>query len=69
MSSFEPRKGSPVIGDIGFCEELNDTVELVDRIKTEFGYYDNIFWIAKDSSDRLVIVNERNLTDIGFYGE
>ena len=66
MSSFEERIGNPVPGDMGFDETLNDNVELIVLIKTE--YYGR-YWIAKDSFEKYVIVNEDNLTDIGYYGE
>lgn len=67
MSSFVLRDGSPVIGDTAFDKALNDHVELIDQIKTESG--DDSYWIAKDSKGKYVIVNDWELTDIGYYGD
>lgn len=65
MSSFVLRQGEASFGDEGFDEALNKTVELVDKLKTENPY--SSFWIAKDSTDQLFIVDEYELTDIGCW--
>jgi len=70
MSTFILRQGeesNPQIGDIAFDEALNDHVELIDRISMKSG--DDSYWLAKDSNNKYVIVNEWLLTNIGYYGD
>ena len=65
MSCFVLRQGKPQMGDIATDPERNIDVTLVDQIMTESG--DDSYWIAKDPEDKLIIVNDWNLIDIGYY--
>ena len=65
MSLLVLRQDNAKIGDLAFDNVLNEQIELVDQIKTKSR--SDSYWIAKDQNNKLILVNERDLIEIGYY--
>lgn len=67
MSSFIKRPGTPHPEDCAFDNNTQQTVSLKSKIQCNCG--NDIYWIAEDENNNLIIVCENNLTNIGYYGD
>jgi hypothetical protein len=69
MSSFYLRDGEPESGDSAITEKYG-YVLLVAQVRTvceTFG--DDNIWLVEDHDDELHLVRQRDLTEVGYYGD
>lgn len=69
MSSFYSKNGEPEPGDIATTEKYGN-VQLVAQVQTVYETYDDDnIWVVEDHDEELHLVRQRDLTDIGYYGD
>lgn len=67
MSSFYLRKGDPRNEDIATHDKYG-IIRLIGKIEVSDNWGDT-FWIAVTDENELKIVNQSDITNVGYYGD
>lgn len=69
MSSFYLRDGEPESGDSAITERYG-YVLLVSQVRTFCETFDDDnIWLVEDHDEELHLVRQRDLTEVGYYGD
>jgi hypothetical protein len=69
MSSFYSRTGEPEVGDVATTEKYG-YVMIVVQVKTvRETFDDDNIWVVEDCDEELHLIRQRNMTEVGYYGD